>query len=152
MSDREKDREEVIKHLEMIQVIINRLGRDSFLIKGWSTVIPSVIVLFAIRYDMPFGYNVFLLIFLLIFPVIFWRLDAYYLWKERLFRGLYDEVRKQSNTDFDMQWSQGVERKNSWRDVLWSRTLRSFYIAQVVFIVLIFCFQWIGGNYEKCIF
>ena len=124
------DREEVIKHLEMIQVIINRLGRDSFFIKGWSTVLLSVIALFAMRDNIPFEY----IIFLLIFPIFFWGLDAYYLWQERLFRGRYDEVRKQSETDFDMRWSQEVKKKNKWRDVLLSCTILPFYGMQIMFI------------------
>ena len=131
------DREAVIKHLEMIQVIINRLGRDSFFIKGWSTVLPSVIALFAMRYDIPFIY----IIFLLIFPIVFWGLDAYYLWQARLFRGLYDEIRKQRKTDFDMRWSQEIERKNKWRDVLWSRNIWPFYTAQIVFILSMHFFK-----------
>ena len=128
------DRKEVIKHLEMIQVIINRLGRDSFLIKGWSTVILSVTFLFATRDEIPFGS----IIFLLIFPIVFWGLDAYYLWQERLFRGRYDEVRKQDKTDFDMRWSKEVKRKNKWLNVLWSRTILFFYTPQIVFILSIY--------------
>ena len=131
------DREEVIKHLEMIQGIINRLGRDSFLIKGWSTVIPSVMILFASRYNIPFEY----ICFLLLFPFVFGGLDAYYLWKERLFRGLYDEVRKQDKTDFGMQLSREARRRNKWFKVLWSRTICPFYGVQIAFILLIYFFQ-----------
>ncbi len=133
------DREAVIKHLEMIQVIINRLGRDSFLIlmKGWSTVMSLVIALFAMRYSIPFVY----IIFLLIFPIVFWGLDAYYLWQARLFRGLYDQIRKQRKTDFDMRWSKEVEKENKWFNVLWSRNIWPFYTAQIVFILSMHFFK-----------
>ena len=129
-----RDREEVIKHLEMIQVIINRLGRDSFFIKGWSTVLLSVIALFVMRDNMSIEY----IIFLLIFPIVFWGLDAYYLWQERLFRERYDEVRKQSKTDFKMLPPKKIKKKNRWFNVLWSETILPFYGAQIVFILLIY--------------
>ncbi len=91
--------EKVIKHLEMTQAIINRLGNNSFLVKNWSmTVIVAAIVLTArSEIQNPF------IVLLLIPPVIgFWWLDGYFLWQERLFRQVYDEIRVQSDTDFKM--------------------------------------------------
>ena len=35
------DKEQVIKHLEIIQGVVNRLASNSFLIKGWSMTILS---------------------------------------------------------------------------------------------------------------
>lgn len=44
--------EKVVKHLEMTQAIINRLGSNSFQLKGWSmTLIVAAMVLLA-RYDL----------------------------------------------------------------------------------------------------
>ena len=44
--------EKVVKHLEMTQAIINRLGSNSFQLKGWSmTLIVAAMVLIA-RYDL----------------------------------------------------------------------------------------------------
>jgi len=83
----------------MIQGIIARLARCSFLIKGWSTVMLSVIVLFVLRDAVMFA-HVFLLLFI---PAVFWMLDAYFLHQERLYRGLYDIVRKQKTTEFGMK-------------------------------------------------
>ncbi|MDD9820695.1 MAG: hypothetical protein OXR07_07440 [Nitrospira sp.] len=40
---------QVVKHLEMIQEVINRLGHDSFLIKGWSMAILAAGILFIAR-------------------------------------------------------------------------------------------------------
>ena len=34
-----EDKEQVVKHLEMIQGVVNRLEYNSFLIKGWSMTI-----------------------------------------------------------------------------------------------------------------
>jgi len=40
---------QMVKHLEMIQGVINRLGHDSFLIKGWSMAILAAGILFIAR-------------------------------------------------------------------------------------------------------
>ena len=40
--------EKVVKHLEMTQSLINRLGRNSFLLKSWSmTILVAAMVLMA---------------------------------------------------------------------------------------------------------
>lgn len=67
-------------HLEMIQGIINRMGANSFLLKGWT--ITLVAALFALaQKESNSAY-----MFLAYFPaIIFWVLDGYYLWQERLF-------------------------------------------------------------------
>ena len=47
-----KDR--VIKHLEMLQGVINRLGHNSFLIKGWSlTIIAAGIIFLGLSTSPP---------------------------------------------------------------------------------------------------
>jgi hypothetical protein len=38
-----------VKHLEMIQVVIARLGNDSFLVKGWAITVAGVFYGFAIQ-------------------------------------------------------------------------------------------------------
>ena len=74
--------EKVVKHLEMTQAVINRLGRNSFLLKSWSmTILVAAMVLIA-RENLQNQY--FVLVLLL--PVVgFWILDGYFLWQERLF-------------------------------------------------------------------
>ena len=77
-----------LKHLELIQGVINRLATNSFRIKGWAVVLVSaVLVLLARKESIGFVYVGFV-------PVlVFWGLDGYFLWQERLFRDLYDHVR-----------------------------------------------------------
>jgi hypothetical protein len=83
-----------VKHLELIQSVVNRLG-NSFLIKGWSVTLTSALfALAAARSDRRF-------VLLSYFPVImFWVLDSYFLYQERLFRKLYDEIRVATTSDF----------------------------------------------------
>ena len=70
-----------LKHLEFIQNVINRMGYNSFLVKGWCITILAAFL--AITANT--GENRFVL--LSFFPLIcFWLLDSYYLQQERKFR------------------------------------------------------------------
>ncbi len=64
--------EKVVKHLEMTQTVINRLGRNSFLLKSWSmTILVAAMVLIA-KPDLPSPYfNLVLLIPVMGFRWIF---------------------------------------------------------------------------------
>lgn len=128
--------EKVIKHLEMTQGAINRLGGNSFLLKSWSmTALVAAMVLMA-RQDAP---NPFLALTLILPIAGFWILDGYFLWQERLFRKVYDEVRQQDDTDFEM----GILKhrkapKCSWIASAFSVTLVIFYLIEIAFVFLIF--------------
>ncbi|MGW2117630.1 hypothetical protein [Streptomyces zhihengii] len=84
--------QDAIKHLEFIQAAITRFNSTSFLIKGWAmTLTAGVIGLAASQKDMRICAAG-------IIPVIcFWLLDSYYLRHERMYRRLYDEVRRQNS-------------------------------------------------------
>lgn len=88
-----------VKHLEMIQAIIERMGNNSFVIKGWS--FTSIGALFAFWFNNTSMWYILLLNFCV--TILFWFHDAYYLSLERQFRRLYDEVRLSDiETDFRM--------------------------------------------------
>lgn len=77
-----------IKHLELIQAVISRLGNDSFLVKGWAVTVTGALIGFAVDRSKP---GLALVGFV---PVLaFWIMDTYYLRSERLFRVLYEAVR-----------------------------------------------------------
>ena len=127
--------EKVVKHLEMTQAVINRLGRNSFLLKSWSmTILVAAMVLIA-RENLQNQY--FVLVLLL--PVVgFWILDGYFLWQERLFRQVYEEVRQQSDTDFKMDLGKHRDKpKYSWISAIFSVTLIIFYFIEVLFVCAI---------------
>lgn len=122
-----------IKHLEMIQGIVNRLASNSFSLKGWSVAI--VTALFAL--SAPDSNELF--VQLAFFPaVIFWLLDGYYLWQERLFRKLYDAVREEEEAkiDFSMR-TEPFLGKTSWLDATLSKTLIPFHGAIVGAIAIV---------------
>jgi len=128
--------EKVVKHLEMTQAIINRLGSNSFQLKGWSmTLIVAAMVLIA-RYGLQNP----CIILTFILPILgFWILDGYFLWQERLFRKVYDEIRQQDDTDFKMDVMKHRDKpKCSWLSATFSVTLVIFYAVEFVFILVTF--------------
>lgn len=131
-----QDKEQVIKHLEMVQGVINRLGHDSFLIKGWSMTILAAGIIFVARSQIQSAY----IVLTFIIPVVgFWILDGYFLWQERLFRKVYDEVRKQAKTDFEMNPIKHKDKpKCSWMASMFSVTLNVFYGMETLFVLIVF--------------
>ena len=74
-----------IAHLEMIQGVINRMGNNSFIIKGWAVTLVSG--LFAVSIE---NYKI---AFISLVPIfLFWWLDTFFLYQERLFRELYKDI------------------------------------------------------------
>ncbi len=83
--------EKRIKHLELIQAVISRLGNDAFLMKGWAITLAGAFLAFAVNSD-----NVWLAVASFFPTLVFWGLDTYFLRAERLFRKLYGRVREGS--------------------------------------------------------
>ena len=124
--------EKVVKHLEMTQNVINRLGRNSFLLKSWSmTILVAAMVLIA-RENLKNSYSVLILFI----PIAgFWILDGYFLWQERLFRYVYNEIREQTDTNFEMDLGKHKDKpKSSWISAIFSLTLNIFYFIEVLFV------------------
>jgi hypothetical protein len=121
-------------HLELIQGVVNRLSTNSFLLKGWSVVLVSG--LFALAAS---GTNS-LFVYLAYFPACaFWALDGYFLWQERLFRNLYDDVRQrdEEEIDFSMDTSDVAKLAGGWWGASTSLTLRLFHGAILLTILIV---------------
>lgn len=137
--------ERLFKHLEFVQSVINRMASNSFLIKGW--VITLVAALFALSAkDSDITY---ILISYLPVPA-FWILDGYYLWQERLFRALYNDIRikDESQIDFSMNTKEFIKGKNTWLWSIFSVTLNVFYISLIITMIIVMCILYIkkGGG------
>ncbi len=118
----------------MIQGVINRMAHNSFLLKEWSVILVSALFVLAAK-DSNICF-----ILLAYFPTLaFWNLDGYFLWQERLFRKLYDKVRKmnEADIDFSMDTSGFVGDVDSWCKVTFSKTLLLFYGAIIGTILVI---------------
>ena len=139
-----------IKHMEMIQAVLARLGNDSFFVKGWAITVAGAFLGFAVNLE-----NASLALASVLPTFLFWTLDTYYLWSERLFRDLYDLVREGSEDvepffmgattdDFIEIANEQPERGAATRrEVFRSRTLWRFYaaiIGSAIFLALLICF------------
>ncbi len=138
--------EKKLKHLEMIQGVINRMAHCSFLLKGWSVILVSGLFALAAKDSNQ------LFVYLAYLPVIaFWVLDGYYLYQERLYRKLYGHVRKidASDIDFDMN-STGFKGKDgcTWVDSILSKTMILFHgiLISTVIVVMFVCITINGGS------
>ena len=136
--------ESILKHLEFIQGVVNRLGSNAFLPKGWSmtVLVAGSLLMVRFRPDQP------LLALTLIVPVVgFWLLDAYFLWQERLFRAEYDRVRQQDETDFAMNPMQHKDKpKHSWPATFFSVTLVIFYVIEILFVSVLVGSLWMAST------
>ena len=123
-----------LKHLEFIQGVINRVSTNSFLLKGWSVVLVSA--LFALSAGNS---NVSFIMLAYIPAIVFWGLDGYFLSVERLYRVLYDEVRKADNDkiDFSMDTKNLENKSHPWASATLSKTLIPFHGALVGAIIVV---------------
>jgi len=123
------------EHLEFIQGVIDRMAGNLFFLRGWTiTLIAALFALFVKGANPDY-------IFVVYFPVtIFWILDGYFLSQERLFRALYNHVRKldEKEIDFSMDTSKfKKDKKNGWITSMFSDTLLFFYIPLIAIMLLL---------------
>lgn len=125
--------ESEIKHLEMIESIIERMGQNSFALKGWTmTLIVAISAFSAAGTERKFA-------LVAIAPIIaFWFLDSFYLQKERKYRELYRKVTFHEVSTFDMDISKVTGKKTSFIACLFSVTEWLFYLVCIVAVVAVF--------------
>jgi hypothetical protein len=92
--------ERKLKHLEFIQAAISRMATNSFLFKGWAITIAAALSAFA-----TVETKIALLIIAVISTIMFWALDGYYLWLERGFIRLHNEVALKNEGEIDFSMS-----------------------------------------------
>lgn len=94
--------EKKIKHLEMIEAVIERMAKNSFQLKGWAmTLIALVGAIAAQGSDKRF-------ILLAFLPILgFWILDSFYLQQERRYKLLYKNVVEKEEKDIDFNLDTG---------------------------------------------
>jgi hypothetical protein len=124
-----------IEHLKLISGAISRMAGNSFLLRGWAVTL--VVGIFALSGKKVEGAH-YLLAYI---PIIaFWFLDGYYLFQERMFRDLYNDVasRDPANVDFSLDTRQYRDGQ-SVAKAMFSTTPRLLYgaLAVVVLIVII---------------
>ena len=116
------------KHLEFIQQTILRLADNSFRLKQWSVFLAATLALLSQQPAPIRG-----AIFISLIPVlVFWGLDGYFLWQERLYRKLYDQVRILNENEIDFSMNTYPFQTNpkpffQWLCATLSKTLFPFY-------------------------
>lgn len=136
MANNDRLKEYMLKEIDVIQDIIKRMAFNSFLIKGWAvTLVVVALLLKGTKCQASIAF---------IPLIIFWFLDAYFLWQERMYRKLYDWViENRLKTDehlFNMNAYRFEKEVQSKLRIMFSITLGWFYgsIAILIGIYLIF--------------
>ncbi len=86
--------EDVTKHLEFVQNVIARMAGNSFLLKGWTVTLSAALFALAAKDSNPL-----FAVIALVPAIAFWSLDAFYLRLERMYRCLYDNLRKATDEE-----------------------------------------------------
>jgi hypothetical protein len=123
-----------VKHLELLQHVIDRMASNSFLIKGWPLTLLSALLVLGLK-DKTEG-----IIHIVFIPtVMFWILDSYFLKEERLFRKLYDRTRQEAHTetDFAMNPALVMADSDTVRHAMFSPLLIIFHGTLIFVLVII---------------
>ena len=133
MPQQEDYTEKEMKHLEMIESVIERMGQNSFAIKGWTmTLVVAICAFSTAGTERKFA-------LVAIAPIIaFWFLDSFYLQKERKYRELYTLVTAHRAALFDMDISKVAGEKTAFIKCLFSVTEWLFYLVCIVAIIAVF--------------
>src|SRR6266700_7302771 len=126
--------ESKLQHLAFIQSVIDRMSKNSFLLKGWGVTLISALFALAAK-DSNKQY-----ILLAYFPIItFWLLNGYFLSQERRFRALYNQVRAlpPGQIDFSLDTEQFNIDRNRWEQAFFCRVLLLFYLTLAVAVLIV---------------
>jgi len=132
MEDKADLKEYMLKEIDIVQDIIKRMAFNSFMIKGWAiTLVVVALLLKGAKHQVLIAFIPLL---------VFWFLDAYFLWEERMYRKLYDWViSNRLKTDehlFDMNAYRFKDKVQSIFRIMFSITLGWFYGSIAVLIAI----------------
>lgn len=123
-------KESRIKHLELIHNVIDRLSHKSFLIKSWSITAITALMAFGIDKE---DYRIFIIGFPV--SIVFWFLDSQYLWLEKVFRKLFEGVRKKEVEPMSMDISVHKKQVNRLK-IFFRPTIWPIYLFEIILLVL----------------
>ena len=132
-------KEAKLKHLELIQGVINRLATNSFKLKGWCVTLVVGVLLFTSSIN---GEKLTLL-YLSFIPIIsLWLLDGYFLWQECIFRKIYDYVsqKNENDIDFKMKVNGNDKTREYWIKSVFSIAIWPFYLSLTGSVIAVIIF------------
>lgn len=132
MEEKANLKDYMLKEIDLIQNIIKRMAFNSFMIKGWAvTLVVITLLLKGTTYQVLIAFIPLLM---------FWFLDAYFLWQERMYRKLYDWVisnrLKTEEYLFNMNAYRFKNDVQSRFRIMFSITLGWFYGTIAVLIII----------------
>lgn len=129
-----------LKHLEFIQANIDRMARNSFLLKAWSVTLVAAIIVLTVRDP-----SIYFMLIALFPALMFWGLDGFYLSQERLFRQLHKDVVAGKVKAFLMDPSGYEEGFTGWLRSVCSRSVFPFHLTIALTVLLIILvLLWVG--------
>jgi len=133
MENKESLKEYMLKEIGIIQDTIKRMAFNSFMIKGWAITLVVVALLLK-------GTDKYQIWIAFIPLLVFWFLDAYFLWQERMYRKLYEWVinnrLKTREYLFDMNAYRFKGEVQSNLRIMFSITLGWFYGSIAILIII----------------
>ena len=127
MKSKENIKYFMIKELEMIQGIINRIEKIPLLIKTWIIVLIVILLLKGNKYHT----------FITFIPILaFWFLDAYFLRIGRLYNWVKDNRLKTKDFLFDLNYKRFEKEEQSILRIMFSITLVLFYGSIFAFTLI----------------
>ena len=137
--------DEMHKEIDLLQSCIDRMAKNSFMIKGWFVSIYAVILAL-----LPEKVDVMLLcVVLIVVNILFWYLDGVYLRDEKIYRRIYQwvvEARKQNDRELMYQlelnlYKNKIGTMDSVGKIMLSKSLFIFYAIQLAVLLVVMGFN-----------
>lgn len=129
-----------IAYLQMIEGVIDRMGHNSFQLKGWAVTLMTIVGALSLVKNG----NIAIMVMGVIPLVVFWILDSYYLQLERKYRILYEHVRNEDDhiKNFDMGvnnllYTEAEHKKACFCGCVFSKTEVLFYLIIIVAFIFV---------------
>lgn len=137
--------ENKVKHLEMVESVIDRMGHNSFQLKGWAVTLMSIVGALSAK-----GSDKSFMLLGLIPLIAFWFLDSFYLQLERKYRVMFEQVRAKDETDIDfdmnlkhIHYSEEDLKKVCFCNCMFSSTEAIFYmVIAIAFVAVMIVSNW----------
>ena len=137
--------DEMHKEIDLFQYCIDRMAKNSFMIKGWFVSIYAVILAL-----LPEKVDVMLLcVVLIVVNILFWYLDGVYLRDEKIYRRIYQwvvEARKQNDRELMYQlelnlYKNKIGTMDSVGKIMLSKSLFIFYAIPLAVLLVVMGFN-----------
>lgn len=121
----------VVEHIKLLQLIISRMSSSMLSIKALTLTVLSLLIGFAAKDKIS-------IILIVLYPllILFMFFDMFYLWQERLFRGLYNKTKDKEDTDFTMDVKEQKET-TKFLSCIKSKVIWPFYFTLCIINTII---------------